>query len=245
MTSSGSCGTKREGISPSRPSGLPPLVAQSRVKPPMSPHLPCSAFCLFQWYAWNGRRSGHSASAGSAAATTCTAAAVTSATSAAAAAAGTGAAASVTAGMAASACSVRLLGGSLSFASPDASTSSRVSTRFCCCTSEAIERSRLALEAEGRLVEEPSWSCWRSTREMKTTHSSSAPPKSSWCSFIRMLGRTRACYRRVATVARRLGRRMPCLVPCVAPPTTTCLAFRNFLPQVPKTEKVLRAAALR
>ena len=123
--------------------------------------------------AWKGRRSGHSASAGSATATACSAADVTSA------------ATSAAAGIVASACGVRLLGGSFSLASPDASASSRVSTRFCCCTSDAIERSSPALEAEGRLVV-AIWSCWRSTREMKTTHSSNAPPKSSWCSLIRL-----------------------------------------------------------
>ena len=135
--------------------------------------------------AWKGRRSGHSASAGSATATACSAAAVTSAATSAAATA-TGTAAAATAGIVASACGVRLLGGSFSLASPDASASSRVSTRFCCCTSDAIERSSPALEAEGRLVV-AIWSCWRSTREMKTTHSSNAPPKSSWCSLIRCL----------------------------------------------------------
>ena len=135
--------------------------------------------------AWKGRRSGHSASAGSATATACSAADVTSAATSAAATA-TGTAAAATAGIVASACGVRLLGGSFSLASPDASASSRVSTRFCCCTSDAIERSSPALEAEGRLVV-AIWSCWRSTREMKTTHSSNAPPKSSWCSLIRLL----------------------------------------------------------
>ena len=135
--------------------------------------------------AWKGRRSGHSASAGSATATACSAADVTSAATSAAATA-TGTAAAATAGIVASACGVRLLGGSFSLASPDASASSRVSTRFCCCTSDAIERSSPALEAEGRLVV-AIWSCWRSTREMKTTHSSNAPPKSSWCSLIRCL----------------------------------------------------------
>ena len=134
--------------------------------------------------AWKGRRSGHSASAGSATATACSAADVTSAATSAAATA-TGTAAAATAGIVASACGVRLLGGSFSLASPDASASSRVSTRFCCCTSDAIERSSPALEAEGRLVV-AIWSCWRSTREMKTTHSSNAPPKSSWCSLIRL-----------------------------------------------------------
>ena len=134
--------------------------------------------------AWKGRRSGHSASAGSATATACSATDVTSAATSAAATA-TGTAAAATAGIVASACGVRLLGGSFSLASPDASASSRVSTRFCCCTSDAIERSSPALEAEGRLVV-AIWSCWRSTREMKTTHSSNAPPKSSWCSLIRL-----------------------------------------------------------
>ena len=48
-TSLESSSVKMEGISPSRPSGLPPAVAQSRVKPTMSVHGPAIARCFFQW----------------------------------------------------------------------------------------------------------------------------------------------------------------------------------------------------
>ena len=129
---------KSDGISSSRPSGSPPGVAQSRVKPTASAHGPASAEFFFQWWymmrdchfwytlpvavstGWYGRRSGHEVDACFAGPPAGAAMRIR----------GSGAAfcsvafsRSASTSAAAAACSV---------ARPEASVSSDVSTRFCC-----------------------------------------------------------------------------------------------------------------